>query len=173
MKVFHLTESAVPYVAQLMCTIKPDWWDYHGAAQQLSDIHKMIKTIGWYLGDDEQHPKGWILCRELVDYNTLEIECSGFDDNGIFKLEHKLGTLLDTAVEYAKSKKYLTLRNGISSFGFNIHGEKLENIPLAMQHLNCDRIDYHWMLAYGFRVIGIQPNVYGKGVHLIMLAKEL
>lgn len=149
MNVFHLTDNAIPYVAQLMC------------------------TVGWYLGDDEQHPKGWILCRELLLYNALEIECSGFDDNGIFKLEHKLGTLLDTAVEYAKGRKYLTLRNGIRSFGFNIHGETLENIPRAIQYLKCDRIDYQWMLAYGFRVIGIQPNACGKGVHLIMLAKEI
>lgn len=29
------------------------------------------------------------------------------------------------------------------------------------------------MLGYGFRVIGIQPNVYEKGYHLILMAKEL
>ena len=39
--------------------------------------------------------------------------------------------------------------------------------------LTCDRIDYKWYLDNGFRVIGIQPNAYEKGFHLIMLGKEI
>lgn len=156
-----------------MCTVKPDWWDFDGAFAQLSDINESIKTVGWYLGEDAAHPQGWILCRELVCYRALELECSGFNDNGVFKLEHKLGALLDTAAQYAREKGYLTFRSGISSVGFNIHGRKIENIADAIQNLDCDRIDYRWMLDYGFRVIGIQPNAYGEGFHLILLAKEL
>ncbi|HHV09638.1 MAG TPA: hypothetical protein GXX75_05075 [Clostridiales bacterium] len=173
MRVFELSQERIPAVAQLMCSIKPEWWDYDGAFGQLSGTDETIRTVGWYLGEDEEHPKGWILCRELIGYRTIELECSGFDDNGIFKLEHKLGELIDTASQYAKKKGYLTFRNGISSIGFNIHGQKLENIPEAIQNLTCDRDDYKWMLDYGFKVIGIQPNVYEKGFHLILLAKEL
>lgn len=173
MSIFKLTPKYVPAVAELMSTIKPDWWDYDGAFGQLSDISESIKTVGWYLGEDVGHPKAWILCRELVGYRAIELECSGFDDNGVFKLEHKLGDLLDTAADYARSKGYLTFRNGISSIGFNIHGKALEDIPDAIKNLSCDRIDYKWMLDYGFRVIGIQPNAYEKGFHLVMLAKEL
>lgn len=66
-----------------------------------------------------------------------------------------------------------TFKNGISSIGFNIHGKEIDDISDAIQNLSCDRIDYKWMLEYGFRFIGIQPNAYGKGFHLIMLAKEL
>ncbi len=87
MKVFELTQECVPAVAELMCTIKPEWWDYNGAFGQLSDINESIKTVGWYLGEDETNPKGWLLCRELVGYRTIELECSGFDDNGVFKEE--------------------------------------------------------------------------------------
>lgn len=57
--------------------------------------------------------RGWILCRELVGYWALELECSGFNDDGEFKLDH------------------------------------------------------------GFRVIGIQPNAYEVGFHLIILGKKL
>lgn len=173
MAIFNLTAERIPSVAQLMCKIKPEWWDYDGAYGQLSDINESIKTVGWYLGDDAEHPKGWILCRELVGYRAIELECSGFDDNGVFKLEHKLGELIDTAAQYAKERGYLTFRNGMSSAGFNIDGTILDNIPSAIQSLSSDRIDYKWMLHYGFRVIGIQPNAYGKGSHLIMLAKDL
>ncbi len=83
MKVFELTKERVPAVAKLMCTIKPEWWDYDGAFGQLSDINECIKTVGWYLGEDEVNPKGWVFCRELVGYRTIELECSGFNDSGV------------------------------------------------------------------------------------------
>lgn len=173
MNVYELTSAAIPAVARLMSTIKPKWWDYNGAYSQLSNIDESIKTIGWYLGEDTEHPKGWILCRELIGYKALDLECSGFDDNGTFKLEHKLMELFEAAQAYARNKGYMTFRSGISSVGFNIHGKEIENIPKAIEELICDRIDYTWYLENGFRVIGIQPNAYEKGFHLIMLGKEL
>lgn len=173
MKVFELTEKAMPALAQMMSTLKPEWWDYEGAYGQLSNIDESIKTVGWYLGETEDEPRGWILCRELIGYRALELECSGFDDNGVFKLEHKLGELFETAEQYAKEKGYLTFRSGISSTGFNIHGQEIVNIAEAIASLECDRIDYKWYLAHGFRVIGIQPDAYEKGFHLILLGKSL
>ena len=107
MKVFEMKLEAIPKIARLMCTIKPDWWDYEGAFSQLSGVEDTIHTIGWYLGEDENTPKGWILCRELIGYRALELECSGFDDNGEFKLEHKLGELIREAESYARRKGYL------------------------------------------------------------------
>lgn len=173
MNVYELTPATIPAVAHLMCTIKPDWWDYDGAYGQLSNIDETIKTVGWYLGEDIDHPKGWILCRELIGYRALDLECSGFDDNGSFKLEHKLGQLFDVAEKYAREKGYLTFKSGISSVGFNIHGQEIKNIPQAIVSLVCDRIDYRWYLENGFRVIGIHPNAYERGFHLIMLCKEI
>lgn len=173
LKVFKMAPDSIPQIAHLMHSIKPDWWDYDGAFGQLSHIDETIKTVGWYLGEDSSNPKGWILCRELVGYRAIELECSGFDDHGVFKLEHKLGPLFDVATKYAQDKGYLTFRSGISSVGFNIHGKDIESIPDAIASLSCDRIDYIWYLDNGFRVIGIQPNAYEKGFHLIMLEKEI
>ncbi len=173
MNVYELTPAAIPAVANLMSTIKPDWWDYDGAYEQLSNINETIKTVGWYLGEDIEHPQGWILCREFVGYRALDIECSGFNDNGSFKLEHKLGELFEVAEEYARSKGYMTFRSGIGSIGFNIHDQEITNIPKAIEELTCDRIDYQWYLEHGFRVIGIQPNAYDRGFHLIMLGKVI
>ena len=125
------------------------------------------------LEDDSGRPVGWALFRELKGYLTLELECSGYDDHGVFKLEHKLKDLLDTAVAYAGAQGFTALRNGMSSVGFNIDGKPLEDIPEAMRSLSTERVDYHWMLDYGFRVVGIQPNVYRNNCHLILLVKEL
>lgn len=171
MGIYKMNPENIPIVASKMCNIKPDWWDYEGAFDQLS--RTQIETVGWYLGEDKEHPKGWILCRELPGYRTIDLECSGYDDNGEFKAEHKLEPLIREAEEYAKGKGYLTFRSGISSIGFNIHEQEITSISDAIANISCNRIDFKWYLDYGFRVIGIQPNAYGKGFHLIMLAKDI
>lgn len=51
--------------------------------------------------------------------------------------------------------------------------EKITDIPKAIGSLETDRIDYKWLLDYGFRVIGIHPNAYGNNSHVILFAKEL
>ncbi len=174
MNVYQINSENAKSVARLMHRIKPEWWPaFEDAYGQLTDIDQTIKTVGWYMGENSEQPKGWILCRELVGYRALELECSGFDDNGACKLEHKLGDLFQIAERYAKNKGYLTFRSGISSIGFNIHGKPILSIPDAIISLTCERIDYKWYLAQGFRVIGIQPNAYENGFHLIMLGKDL
>ena len=173
MNIYELTPQAIPDLARMMSNLKPEWWDYEGAYGQLSNIDESIKTVGWYCTDESGNPNGWILCRELLCYNALELECSGYNDNGVFKLEHKLTHLFEVAEEYAKSKGYLTFRSGISSQGFNIDGQDITDIPAAIANLQCDRIDYLWYLDHNFRVIGIQPNAYAKGSHLILLGKDI
>lgn len=173
MNIYPLAPDAIAALATMMSTLKPEWWDYDGAYGQLSNIDESIKTVGWYCGDDAEHPTGWILCRELIVYRALELECCGYNDNGIFKLEHKLEPLMAAAEKYAKEKGYLTFRSGISSVGFNIHGQEIPEIAAAIANLSCNRTDYLWYLSKGFRVIGIQPNAYEKGFHLILLGKDL
>lgn len=166
------TENAMG-TAELMHRIKPDWWpSVEDAYSQLTDLDASVGTVGWILKDGGQ-TVGWTLFRELKGYLTLELECSGYDDHGVFQLEHKLGALLDEAEVYARSKGYTSLRNGMSSVGFNIDGRPIGDIPEAIRSLSTERVDYHWMLAYGFRVVGILPNVYRDNCHMIQLVKEL
>ncbi len=174
MKVIKLNNENAVEVASLMNEIKPEWWPtFDNAYNQLTNIDDSIGTVGWYLADENGNPIGWALFRELKCYLSLELECSGYNDNGIFKLEHKLQELFDKASEYAKSKRYTTSRTGMSSKDFNIDGEEINDIPSAIQSLKTDRIDYYWLLNYGFKVIGIHPNAYGNQSHVILFAKQL
>lgn len=174
MNVVPLDRENARDVAALMHRLKPEWWPaFDDAYGQLTDIGESIGTVGWYLSDETGRVVGWALFRELKNYLSLELECSGFDDHGVFKLEHKLGELFRTAEEYARSKGFTTLRTGMSTVGFNIDGAALESIPDAIRTLRTDRVDYQWLLDYGFRVIGIHPNAYGNNTHCILFAKEL
>ena len=163
----------IPVVTNLMRTLKPEWWDYEDALEQLSGKNENIETVGWYLVEDENHPKVWMICHELANYRAIDLECSGYDNNGIFEAEHKLGQLFEVGTKYAQEKGYLTFRSGISSTGFNIHGKDIVSIPKAIELLTSERVDYKWYLENGFRVIEIQPNFYEKGFDLIRLGKEI
>ena len=56
---------------------------------------------------------------------------------------------------------------------FNIDGMEIVDIPNAIRSLKTNRIDYQWLLNYGFKVIGIHPNAYGNNTHVILFAKAL
>lgn len=174
MNIIEIDNENAKQVASFMHNMKPEWWSTcEEAYRQLTNIDESIGTIGWFLADENGNPIGWTLFRELKCYLSLELECSGFNDNGIFKLEHKLKDLFDQACEYARAKGYTTLRTGMSSMNFNIDGVEIKDIPKAMSSLETKRIDYHWLLNYGFRVIGIHPNAYGNNSHVILFAKAL
>ena len=174
MQVFRLNRENAEAAGRLMTDIRPVWWpDFQDAYGQLTDIEESIETVGWLLGEDEAHPKGWALCRELKCYSAIELECCGYDDNGIFKLEHKLGALFDVIADYGRAKGYAVFRTGMSTESFNIDGRPLDDIPKAMERLETDRVDFHWLLNYGFRVIGIQPNAWENNRHLILFALSL
>ena len=174
MKVVQLNQENAKVVAKLMHGIKPEWWPtFEDAYGQLTNIDESISTVGWYLSDENGNPLGWALFREMKAYLSLELECSGFNDKGVFKLEHKLKDLFDVAEKYAKSKGYTTLRTGMSSLDFNIDGQRIDNIAEALESLKTQRVDYYWLLDYGFGVMGIHPNAYGNNMHCILFVKEL
>ena len=78
MQVFRLNPENAEAVGRLMTDIRPVWWpDFQDAYGQLTDIGESIETVGWLLGEDEAHPKGWALCRELKCYSAIELECCG------------------------------------------------------------------------------------------------
>ena len=103
MGIYRINKSNACAVAKLMSAIKPDWWDFAGASQQLQDVSLLANLIGWYIGE-KANPKGWILCAEYEGYSYLTIECLGYDENGIFVMEEQLEPLLRQAEEHAREK---------------------------------------------------------------------
>ncbi len=57
MKISEINDNNIDDVAAFMASIKPDWWDYRGALNQLR------MGIGWCMG--EEKIKGWLLCKDL------------------------------------------------------------------------------------------------------------
>lgn len=174
MNVFLLDQNNAKPVAKLMTEIKPEWWpSFSDAYDQITSTDSSIGTVGWLMGDTETQPCGWVLCRELKCYNAIELECCGYNDDGVFYLEHKLEPLFNRIIEYAKEIGVTLFRTGMSSIDFNIDGQPIEDISTAIATLRSQRIDYQWLLEYGFRVIGIHPDAYGNNRHLILLGRHI
>ena len=61
--IYPIDASSVGAVAELMSAVKPDWWDYEGAFEQLRNEKLLARLVGWYIGE-ENRPRGWLLCAE-------------------------------------------------------------------------------------------------------------
>lgn len=173
MNIYPIDASSVSGVAGLMSSIKPDWWDYAGAAAQLQDEKLLARLVGWYLGEKDE-PRGWILCAEYEGYSCLSIENLGYDENGRFSMEEPLEPLLRQAEAYARQKGFRNLKYTISSIGMSCHGKPVEDPGKALGELrSLGRKHYDFFWEQGFRPMGFLPNCYGMGWHGIWMVKDL
>lgn len=173
MNIYEIDESNVDTVAVLMATIKPDWWDFEGASQQLSEVSSLARLIGWYLKDGSD-AKGWILCAEYDGYSYLSIECLGYDDNGAFVMEEQLEPLLKRAEQHAREKEYRNLKYVIGSIGMSCHGKPIVNSADELRDLKSyGRKHFDYFVEYGFTPMGFIPNCYGENYHGILMIKPL
>ncbi len=174
MNVYSLSESNIPGVARLMAGIKPDWWDYEGAVSQLSDIRNTTYNVGWFMGDDEQRPIGWLLCADYECYSCLSIECLGYDESGRFVMERQLIPLLEAAERYARGKGYRMLKYMIGSTGMSCHSRPLGEYWEELKDLKSfGREHFDFFVEYGFKPAGFMPNCLGENYHCIIMIKEL
>lgn len=168
MRVFKIEHDNVLHVAKLMARIKCEWWDVEGAIGQLNT------GIGWYFATEENHPKGWVLCKQYDAYKTGEIECLGYDDNGSFKIGKELQPLIEESEAWAKEKGYEVMRFTIGSRGLSCHLKELRKPWEELRDLYAvDREEFNWFLSMGYIPSGILPNIYGANYHGILLVKQL
>lgn len=174
MNIYEIGQSSVKYVAELMSKIKPDWWDYDGAISQLQDINILAELRGWYLGNEEDKPCGWILCAGFDGYSYLTIECLGFDNNGEFVMEEQLEPLILKAEMYAKKKGYRNIKYVIGSTETSCHNKPISNYAEELKSLKSyGRKHFNYMVSMGFIPTGFIPNCYGKNHHGIIMIKDL
>lgn len=156
-----------------MSTIKPGWWDFEGASQQLQDVSLLARLTGWYMEEDAT-PKGWILCAEYEGYSYLSIECLGYDADGTFVMEQQLEPLLKQAEAHAREKGYRNLKYIIGSTGMSCHGRPITNYADELRELKSNgREHFDYFVQYGFSPTGFIPNCYGKNYHGIVMIKTL
>ena len=173
MNVYPIDSTSVSAVATLMSSIKPDWWDYEGAFQQLQDVSLLARLTGWYLGE-EGAPKGWILCGEFDGYSYLSIENLGYDEDGAFVMEHQVAPLLSKAEAYAREKGYRNLKYVIGSTGLSCHNRPLGDYGEELKGLKSNgRAHFDYLVEYGFAPTGFLPNCYGENYHGIIMIKSL
>lgn len=173
MEIYKIDKSNADTVAKLMSTIKPDWWDFEGAGQQLQEVSMLTNLIGWYMKDGPS-PKGWILCAEYDGYSYLSIECLGYDENGTFVMEEQLEPLLKQAEKHAGEKGYRNLKYVIGSTDMSCHGRPIQNCADELRKLRSyGRKHFDYMSNYGFSPMGFIPNCYGENYHGIIMIKSL
>lgn len=167
MEIIKINSTNVADVAKFMSTMKPEWWDVEGAQKQLES------GIGWY-GKDENNIVGWILCKPLPLYSTLEIECLGFNDHGTLTMGKQLQPLIEQAEAWAISNFLRTMRFTMTSRGFSCHDRDLGRLWEELRDLHAiDRTDYDFFTDLDYQPVGILPELYGSKYHGILLLKRL
>lgn len=173
MDIRTIDESSIDSVAQFMSAVKPEWWDYDGAYQQLRDVSLLAQLVGWYM-QNESEVKGWILCAEYGGYSCLSIENLGYQENGNFVMEQQLEPLLKQAEAYARAKGYRNLKYIIGSTEMSCHGKPIEDFASELKNLKSyNRKHFDYFSSCGFIPTGLIPNCYGKDYHGIMMIKPL
>lgn len=173
MTIQPLIASSADAVAVLMFTLKPEWWDFEGAHQQLQDVQLLATLVGWYLESDGK-PKGWILCAEFPGYSTMTIENLGFEEAGTLVMEEPLESLLLKAEEYARQKGCRNLKYVIGSTGMSCHGRPITDFAEELRTLRSHgRAHFDFFRKLGFVPAGFIPNCYGENYHGIIMIKSL
>lgn len=174
MNIYTIEDANVGAVAQLMASIKPDWWDYAGAKSQLREEKLLARLVGWYLGENPARPRGWLLCAEFPGYRYLSIENLGYDAGGSFVMEEPLEPLLRRAEAHAREQGFQNMKYVIGSTGMSCHGRPLGDFAAELTDLrSLGREHYDFFVRFGFRPAGLLPNCYGENYHGIIMVKSL
>jgi len=174
MPIFNLCQKNTPAAARLMAKVRPDYWDYDGAICQLSDIRNTAFNVGWIIGENEENPKGWLLCVDYELYSCVSVECIGYDTEDQHTLEKQMSFLLQQAECYAKGKGYRIYRYVITSEGLSCHGRTLGEYGDELRDLKSwDSKRFDFFVRYGFKPAGFMPDCYGANFHGVIMIKNL
>ena len=164
-----LFRSSLSKVAELMASTVPEWWTIDGAMAQLKG------SLCWSL-DDGIKSVGWISCIDLPEYKTLEIDTCGFNDGvSAGTTVPGLEPLFAEVEKWAREHGYANVRYVRTSGGLSCHQKPLESVWQELRDLRAlaPGSSYDWLMQQGFSPCGILPNVYGEGMHGIVMIKRI
>lgn len=155
-------------VSCLMSRIKPSWWPTpQEAANQLQ------AGMGWYIKDN-LGPTAWILCRYHPQYKIMEINCTGYDNNGELDVGAPLTPLMNKCEEWGRDNGAASISYIIGSTPFSCHGQPITEPWRQLQDLGGARSgQYNWLCSLGFMACGLLPNTYAPGHHGVIMIKTI
>ena len=181
MHIFDISSGNAPFVAKMMSRIKPDWWAFDGDA-----LRQITSTdmLGWYMGETEDTPVGFICVKEVIDYGCVELQSYGYDDNGEFVTGELMGILYEKVEQYAVSKGFRSVRTHITwtdaSFDKQTpttYAEELLRIASECRELLANettkRRAFPYLLNRGYYPSALVPNCYGEDLHGLVMTKQL
>lgn len=170
MNIFQINKDNAAFVAKLMSKIKPDWWDFKDALEQITETD----VIGWYMAKNQDKPIGWMCIKLLEPYSCAELNGWGMNDNNFFHTDEKMAILYDCAERYAKEMGLRNIRTTMTSLEMSCNGRKLGNYADELRNLSsCGRKHYAYLISRGYRPAGFVPNCYADKCHGIIMLKDL
>ena len=167
MDVNRIEEHDLHKVSELMARIKPEWWTTESALAQLSGC------LVWAAGDTPHRLMAWVACRDLAGYRTLEIDTMGSDVDGKMVIGPALKPVLEACVSWSQQQGYANVRYTRSSSGLSCDGRALGLIPVELSNLTGSAASYQWLLDSGFESAGLLPDIYGAGMHGVIMIHRL
>jgi len=180
MNIFETNSENAILVARLMSRIKPDWWSIDSALEQVTSPD----IIGWYMGESEDVPIGFINIKEHATHYYVELNNYGYDDNGEFVTGEGMAILYEKIEQYAASKGLRSVRTTITwtdaSFSEQeptTYAKELLKIANYSAELLASgttmRRAYPYLLNRGYYPAGLIADCYGEGLHGLILLKHL
>lgn len=166
---FMRSDKELLAVADFMACVKPEWWSVDSALAQLNGCLVLMQE------DAEGNPLAWVSCRDLRGYRTLEVETMGRNCNGHMTIDAGLEPLLEASISWAREQGYANVRYTRSSSGLTCNGRALGSLSEELVNLegSSEAKSFYWMKGLGFEPAGLLPDIYGQGVHGVILVYRL
>jgi hypothetical protein len=165
-------------LARWLAGLKPDW--YPSAATAYANFEHDFAQAGttckiWVVVQNSR-PRAWLMARRVPDLRQqVEIVRLGGEVAGQYTVAAPgCGPLLDRAVAWAAEQGADLLIHWTTSEGLAIQGRALFDLPTALQSIGGgDSPIWAFWVAQEFMLWGLLPNLYGRGQHGVLVARQL
>ena len=165
-------------LARWLATLKPEWYPSASAASSEfeHEFARAGQTLKIWVVVQNARPRAWLMARLLPDERRqVEIVRLGAEVHGRYEAAAPACALLIArAVVWAGEQGAAQLIHWTGSEGLAIHGQALEDLWTAMQHIGGgDSPVWAFWVEQEFMLWGLLPDLYGPRRHGALLARWL